>query len=441
MKRTILTILLTAGMVLTAQAQWLRVWKGEESTRYAMSDVKTLPYDAAGSTFTIGEENYSTAEIDSIIIINAVTITWTEDGATVDIPESVEGVTAKIDGGYVTITNKNDQREQEFILQGSSKDGAFTYNGVYKTKFHLNGINLTSTKGSAMDIECGKRIDLILEDGTSNSFTDVAKGKQTAAFYCKGHMEISHGGSLTITGKTNRALSVKEYLFLKKTCGTITINGALSDGIRAGEYFKMNGGNLVIKNVKGDGLQVETDYYSDEEENGQFIMNGGSIYISMMNESVKGIRLDEAEVPTDGNGKPLPYDVIPEMYLNDGTITIDVDEEADGVKCIASDGNLTIGTEETAPTITLNVDGGMDDDDERATGLKATNTLWIAGGTTTVNATGDGARGVRAYKLRATPGGTLTVTATGKGSQGIKLNELYISEGGIVKGKFIIAAE
>ena len=123
--------------------------------------------------------------------------------------------------------------------------------------------------------------------------------------------------------------------------------------------------------------------------------------------------------------------VVPEMYILDGTINVTVGTKALGAKAIASDGNLTIGSSETSPTVTVNLNADWDTEEERATGLKAAKTLLIAGGNTTVNANADNSRGVRAYALRAT-GGTLTVTNTGEDSQGIKLDETFFPEGGVV---------
>lgn len=431
MKKFLCTIALVAT-ALTAQAQWFRVWNAGESTRYAMSEMSAIPYDEAGSTLTLGNDFYSTAEIDSITIVNPVIIKWDGIDATVDIPETAEGVTATIEGGNVVINNACIDIEHEFVLQGACDDGSFTYNGAYKTKFHLNGLDLTSMTGAAIDIQCGKRIDLILEDGTENRLTDCAGGTQRAALNCQGHLEIAGGGTLTITGQTNHALRANEYLILKKNLGVITIAKAAADGIHCGEFFTMNGGSLSISGTAGDGLQVETDATSDEVLNGQFILNGGTIDMVLSAIDSKGIRLD---------ADPLNATILPEMYLNDGTVTVNLTPTALGSKAIASDGNLTIGTASTSPTVNITVAAGVyvdpeTDEENRATGLKADQTLTIAGGATTVAATGAKARGVRAATLTAT-GGTLTVTNTGAKSQGIKLDNTFITgQGGIVSGNF-----
>lgn len=427
----------------SAQAQWFRVWQGEESTRYDISEIKNIPYAFAGSSLTIGEQEYATADIDSITIINPVTITWNGTSVAVDIPDNVEGVTVEATGGHVVINNTNTTTEQEFILKGSSSDGSLTYNGSFKTKFHLNGISLTSTKGPAIDIECGKRIDMKLKQGTVNSFTDATERENydetydgsKAAFYCKGHMELSGAGSLTVTGNFKHAMSIKEYLFVKSTLGTLTINGAVSDGLRVGEYFMMNGGNLVVKNVGGDGIQVEAKTNTEEELNGQFILNGGSINVSVTAVDKKGIRLDDNA--TDEHVAT----VVPEMYINDGTISVDIATAAFGSRGIDCDGNMTVGTAETSPTVnvTINNTNFYTDPDtqeqKRATGIKTNNTLLIAGGTTTVSASGTKARGVRAATLVST-GGVLTVSKSGTASEGITLENYFNKKtaGGTVTG-------
>lgn len=431
MKKLFLSLLLLCAGAITTQAQWIRVWQGGESTRYAIADAPLVPYSAAGSTITIGSDSYATAAIDSITVVCPVVITWSGTTVDVEIPDNVEGVTATVSGGNVVITNANTSTEQEFILRGSSAAGSLTYNGTYKCKFHLDGVNLTSTAGAALDIQCGKRIDLIIEDGTVNSLTDAAGGTHKAALNCQGHLEVSGGGSLTIAGKTNHALRAKEYLLLKKSVGSITITSAAADGIHCGEYFQMNGGDITISGTAADGLQVETDATSTEDLNGQFIMNGGSIDLTLASVDSKGIRLDADA--TDAS-------IVPHMQLLDGTVTVNLAATALGSKAIASDGNLTIGSTATSPTVGITVDAGVYVDtageENRATGLKADQTLTIAGGATTVSATGDKSRGVRATTLTAT-GGSLTVTNTGTKSQGIKLDNVFRpGEGGTVSGNF-----
>ncbi|MCR4995440.1 MAG: carbohydrate-binding domain-containing protein [Bacteroidales bacterium] len=423
MKKIYLSLLL-AAVAATAHAQWVRVWSAGDSERYAISETASIPYATSGSTLTIGSDTYSTADIDSITVVNPVTITWNGTSATVDIPDTAEGVTATISGGDVVINNTCTTIEHEFILTGSSSAGSLTYNGEYKTKFHLNGVSLTSTSGAALDIQCGKRIDLYLEDGTTNSLTDAAGGSHKAAFNCQGHLEVAGGGTLNVAGYTNHGIRSKEYLYLKQSVGTINVTAAVTDGIHCGEYFTMNGGTINISGHGSDGLQMEMDDSSDEADNGIFTMNGGTINVTHTSAGSKAIRADST---------------LAVMNINGGTIDIDMTSTATDSKGLVCDGDMNINETSATTTITIDVagEGYLDDNDEkvRSTGVKCEDTITYDGGTTTINATGKYSRGMRAGTLIINDG-TLTVKNTGTSSQGIKLDNTVVKNGGTVSASF-----
>lgn len=424
MKKLLLTLCVAVAASTASAQQWMRVWQAGESTRYALTEAPTMDYATAGSTITIGSTQYATAEIDSITIVNPVTITWDGASATVDIPANVEGVTCSVNGGHVVIDNANIATEQEFILTGSSSNGSLTYNGSYKCKFHLNGVNLTSTKGAALDIQCGKRIDLDIMDGTTNSLTDCSGGTQKAALNCQGHLEVAGSGSLTVAGNTAHGIRTKEYLLLKKSTGTITVTKAVTDAIHCGEYFTMNGGSIVLSGYGADGLQMETAANSDEADNGIFTMNGGSISITHDAAGSKAIRADST---------------VAVMNINGGTIDITLSSSASDAKGVDCDGSINIGESSATTAITINANGVgyLDAAGEkiRTTGMKAENTITMNAGTVTIGANGKYARGMRAATL-VMNGGTLTVTNTGSSSQGIKLDNTVQNNGGTVNASF-----
>lgn len=380
------------------------------------------------------KQDTTTVDTDTVVIPvdSTVYIKWSGTTATVEVNEKLTAdITYTVNGADVVVTNNNTTNEFLFVLSGASTDGSFTYNGTFKTSFRFNGLELTSAKGGAVDVQCGKRIKLELVDGTTNSFADAAEGEQKAAFNCQGHLEVSGGGSLSIAGNFRHGLRTKEYLYLGSTVGSIAVTAAAADAIHCGEFFMMDGGEVTISGMSGDGLQVETDPGSEEELNGQFIMNAGTINLTMAAQDTKGIRLD-----IDSLNK-----FTPEMKILGGAINVNLTSTALGAKAIASDGNITIGSSTTSPTVDVTVAAGTYTDpataeENRATGIKADQTLTIAGGATTVKATGKKSRGVRAATLVAT-GGTLTVTNTGNKSQGIKLDNKFVSgQGGTVSGTF-----
>ena len=370
-----LGLLLLAATSVSAQ-RYMRIWQNGDSKRVALSEIQ---YTQGGTAITVEGNTYTTASIDSITFVHTVTVNFTENSAAINL-NNAPGVTYTVDGAHVVIDNTNATEEMEFVLSGTSSDASLTYNGVYKCKFHLDGLNLTSTRGAALDIQCGKRIDLFLVDGTTNSLTDCAGGAQKAAFYCKGHMEVEGGGSLTVAGHTRHAIGTNEYLILGKTTGNITVTNAVNDAIHAGQYFQMDGGNLDISGMAGDGIQAEITNDPEEEFNGQLFINGGTIKMTVTGEDVKGIKCDG------------------DLAITGGNITIDV--TGAGSKGIAVPTNMVIN-EATNPTdILINASGKLytdpvTDEDVRCMGMNIKGNLTIESGRVTVYNTSAGSRGIK----------------------------------------------
>lgn len=359
-----------------AQLRYMRVWQNGESTRLPLT---AMEYSNSGQTVTIAGQQFSTSLVDSITMVHTIFVDYSGNTATVDTRQA-PGVTATVDGAHVTITNTTVDEEMEFVLSGNSDDGSLLYNGSFKCKFLLNGLQLTSKRGAAIDIECGKRIDLILMDGTDNVLTDAAGGLQKAALYCDGHLEIDGGGNLTVTGNTRHAISTNEYLRIKKGTGIITIPAAANDAIHAGQYFLMNGGTINARNMGGDGIQAEITKNPLDELNGQLFINGGNITLDLKADDTKGIRSDS------------------DMLISGGTIAITT--SGAGSKGISCKSNMRIN-EENAPTdINITASGSIYTDPvtketSRCMGIKVDFNLAIEAGTVTVYNTGSGSRGIK----------------------------------------------
>lgn len=400
MKKIILFVCaLAATFTLSAQNK-MRIWQNGKDHIVKLADAGQMPVD--GSSITIGGTSYQMSAIDSIIIVPQISVSYSGTTAVVNIPASVAAdVTATVNGSDVVITNRNVSNECEFVLSGTSSNGSFTYNGNYKTTLVLNNLNLTSQKGSPLDIQCGKRIALELSEGSSNTLADAANGSQKACLYCKGHLEIEGGGSLTVSGNARHAIATKEYLQLKKSTGSITIAKAASDAIHAGQYFQMNGGTLTIDaNTKADGIQAEAILLADgktvdpnEENNGQVLIKGGTIQATIAGEDCKAIKAD-----TD-------------IAISGGTI--DITAQGNGSRGIQTDGNMTISEADNATNIKISAKGGLctldecSEDPHRCMGIKVDGNLTVSGGTTTVLNTGTKSRGIKVGGKYTKTGGTV----------------------------------
>lgn len=370
-----------------AQEQ-IRIFKDGSSTRFTTSE---LVFEKEGRALIVGDSVYAPTAIDSITVVHTVAVTFAGDTALVDLGHAPE-VTATTEGANVNILSTNTRHELEFVLQGESSHGSLTYEGPLKCKFYLNGLNLHSTKGAAINIQCGKRIDLILNPGTENVISDAAGGEQKAAFYCKGHLEVEGSGSLTVTGRSKHGIATKEYMQLKRSTGNITVNGAVSDAMHVGQYFLMNGGTVRLYGQGGDGLQVEQVTLDDDitpdatkEDNGMMFIRGGSLDITAAHDTAKGIK-----APSN-------------LTVSGGTFTIVA--SGDGSRGIQVAGNMVVNEDDNTTLMQIRATGTTYEDEEteeedRCMGIKVKGNL-------TVNA------------------GKIQVANTGKYSYGIKVDGIY----------------
>lgn len=256
--------------------------------KYALDNIDHI-------AFKYTESSIDPSDADSIIYI-----TW-NGSETPTIRSSAPDVEFTVEGQDVLATNSNTSREYTYVLSGSSSSGSFILKSDYKSTIQLDGLNLQSTLEEALNLKCGKRVALVLNEGTTNTLADATTDNgQKGAIYCKGHLEISGGGSLTLTGNVKHGISTKEYLLVKRTTGSITIASAKNDGIHAGQYFKMNGGTLTISGVGGDGIQAEITDDTTDEQNGQMIITGGTINVSTTADDVAALKSDSLLTISDG---------------------------------------------------------------------------------------------------------------------------------------------
>ena len=380
-------LLAPCALPLANAQEQIRVWKEGDSKRFTTSEIL---FSNDGATLSVADSTYDCAQLDSITIVHTVTVTFAGDTAYVDYGHA-PNVTDTIQGAHVKLVSTNTKSELEFVLQGESTHGSLTYDGPLKCKFYLNGLNLKSDRGAAIDIQCGKRVDLILNEGTENILEDATGGEQKAALYCKGHLEVSGSGSLTVTGNTRHGIATKEYLQLKRSTGSITVNKAEADAMHVGQYFLMNGGTLNISGQGGEGIQVETMMIITEnndtipnpekEDNGQMFINGGTLNITAAADCSKAIK--------------APIDLI----ITGGTFEIAASGK--GSKGFSVSHDLIVGEETGTTSIIIRASGGIwenpdDEDDESfCTAIKVKRNIVVNAGTIRISNKGSGTRGVK----------------------------------------------
>lgn len=341
-----------------------------------------------------GQYEYNVSDLSGITFGDypaTVSIQYDGDKATVINPFRYDGVSVSVDGANVTVDNANTTTELSFELTGSTTSGSFVYNGEYKTTIVLNGVSITNPKGAAIDIECGKRIAMELAKGTVNNLVDCANGKQKAALYCKGHLEIDKKGTLNVTGNTKHAISAKEYVQLKKSTGIINILGSKGDGIHCGQYFVAGGFTLNISNVAGDGIQAEytgDEDYDEDFDDGDIIIQGGTLNIDVTAPSSAALKCDSTLTIDDTKSAP----------------EITITTSGNGDKGLKAGGNIRVkaGKIDITQTGTYALEDG---DYKYVTAISSDKDVNITGGTITINNTAEAGRGIVAD-------GTVTIAET-----------------------------
>ena len=389
-----------------AMTQTMNVVVGQVDYVFPAAQTGDMTYDTA-NTLTIGGRTFDVSSISSIYVDdaavddNTVVVKYNGSEASVVVAGNIARfIETTVSGADVQIVQADDVEEEiSYRLSGSSTDGSFYLTGKYKATVIMDNLSLTSRSGAAVNIDNGKRIALELVG--ASSLTDAVEGSQKACFVVKGHPEVTGSGALVLTGNTKHAMKTGEYLQLKKKfTGSITVNAAVADGLHVGQYLEMNNGSIVVAQAGDDGIQIEANQ-EGEENDGQFIMNGGSIDLTVTAAVVKGIKADSTVTISDNLG----YNT---------SILIQCSSDAIAAKGLKSGGNIAI----LGGDIRISTAGkGMWDSDDASTSacaaIKADGDIAVAGGTLNLSATGSGGKGLSADGALSVTGGDITVTTTG----------------------------
>ena len=464
--------LLTPAAISFAQ-QSVNVVKGSVAYSFNAENTVVMNY-SGGNTITILENTFSLPEVNKITVRdlvvedNTVLIEYNESSALVSIAGNlISYVDATVSGAHVTITQGEDVGDKTcgeitYILTGNSSNGSFILNGSYKATIELQGVTLTNPSGAAIDIENGKRIELSAKNGTVNTLIDGAGGKQKAALYCKGHLELKGKGELNVTGNTGHAVAAKEYIEMKNL--TLNILGAPKDGINCTQYFLMESGNLNISGIEGDGVQVDfkdAEGKRDAEDTGSVTIKGGKVNMNVSGSAAKGFKTEGDFTINDGEvtivcSGPGEWDADKlktkasscvgadgNVYVNGGSMTLTATGGGGkGISCdgdfIMKAGNLNITTSGGAlvysgGTLSQNYTGNLDriDSDYKSSpkGIKSDGKVEINNGTIYIKTIGNNGEGIESTTTLTINGGDITVRA--KDDAINSSSHMYINGGNI----------
>lgn len=398
MKRLALSLLLCA-VTIVATAQTLLIHCGQVSIAVPAADAGTMSY-TNGSTLTIAGTDYAISDIDSITVssetVEAATVAVTYSDATARVVVSADvapQLTITASAADVSIVAASTlATEVNYTLTGMSTDGSFYMDGDYKSTVTLSGLTLTNTRGAAINIDNGKRINVVVTDGTTNTLTDGASGTQKACFFVNGHAEFSGAGTLNLTGNAKHAYASDEYTLFKKSFGTLNVLASANDGLHIQQYLQVKGGTINVSGTTGDCIDVSVTKDATDEQNGQVLIAGGQLTLNVASDDVKGVKCDSL------------------MTISGGTINATV--SGNGAK------GLSVGTD-----LLVNETSG------NATAI----TMTVTGTTYMPDTTSESkCRGIKVKGGFTFDGGTISISATGKKSKAISVDGDYTYKSGSI---------
>ena len=271
----------------------------------------------------------------------------------------------KISGSTITIT-----KEATYVISGELSNGMLIVDAPDTAKLQLvfNGVDITSKTSAALYILEADKVFVTLADGTTNtlandgSFVAIDDNNIDATLFSKQDLTLNGTGSLTVTSPAGHGVVCKDDLVI--TGGSYTINSA-SHGLDANDSVRIAKAALTIDAGK-DAIHSEN---SDDTSKGFIYISSGTI---------------DAEAEGDG------ITASAYMQIADGTIDLLIGGGAEnGTK--ASSGNyggfMGGGHGGMRPGETQS--STATEDTVSMKGLKAANSLLVAGGEITINSADD----------------------------------------------------
>lgn len=200
----------------------------------------------------------------------AVAVTFSDDGVT------AEGSGVSADGTTVTIS-----AEGTYVLSGSCSDGRIIVEAGKKDKVKLvlNGLDLTCGNNAPLLVRSAKKVFLLLEDGSVNTFADGTSYEMSdddntdAAIFSKSDLTINGEGTLNVSANYKYGIVSKDDLVV--TGGEVKVT-SVSSALVGKDSVKISAGSFDLTS----GTDAVKSTNTEEDGKGIVSITGGSFTIN-----------------------------------------------------------------------------------------------------------------------------------------------------------------
>ncbi|WP_145027667.1 carbohydrate-binding domain-containing protein [Paenibacillus sp. Y412MC10] len=208
------------------------------------------------------------------------TVDWSAGDSTViklnGTDATVTGAGAKSSGGDVTISSAG-----TYVISGKLQGGSILVDAGKDdvVRLVLNGAQIASSDGPAIQVKQASKTVLTLPEGTQNTlsdgtkYADTSEEAPTAALFSQDDLTINGTGQLTVQGNYKDGITSKDDL--KIVSGTLSVNTA-DDGIIGRDLAAVKAGTINV-NAGGDGFK--TTYDGDKTDKGYLLIEDGTFHV------------------------------------------------------------------------------------------------------------------------------------------------------------------